>query len=461
MPRILPRLVRAWNKLRDSTAKSSPPVPPPKRFQRIPGRRLPASRALASLDVRNRTHSLLLDPKNVVQNEQHYVYRKSHAPKVYGSTLARPKLDRVRDAYGPRVRAMTKEERQWYANPYLRMLASPMRQDNFSHRVMPRDFMIRFATVRVLGPRSSAPTQAFVPDLMEHPRYRSQIGRKSHYVVCNKAILQDFEERQTWRRLATCTVFNVPYFEARMGHLLRVRVLQELELLAQRLQTRPHRATDRPVMRRLTRAEYKRIQKTGIIPFENAVAVLVVPPLNKNPATKQRPIPSSSPQPVQEDDRPLPNRPLPPVCVMHHTAKEHIPIDALVKTHQYLPPAKIPLYHGLALFPSRVQRAALHEALNRVLAVERRARWRETGRPHASASGKEHTKEDRWARGEKKASHAYVIFSDADTILRADTVPLAIALWRIRLWEGHGWPKKSEKTSAGGWKILMPKTLPA
>ena len=262
-------------------------------------------------------------------------------------------------------------------------------------------------------------------------------------------------------------MLDVDLLEARIGHVLRVRVLQELELLAQRLQTRPRHAIERPVVRRLTRAEWKQIKETGVIPYDNAVAVIVVPPVNKNPETKERPTPSDSPKPTQEDedDKYIPlEKPRLPVCALHPTAPKDTPIDVLAGTHGYLPPAKVPLYNGIAAFPSPSQRAALHKALNRVLAVERKARWRQHGRPEPGDKPEQEddgVKKDSWARGDQKGSHAYVVFSDADTILRADTVPLAIALWRIRLWEGDGWEKKTKFTSAGGWKILIPKTLPS
>jgi hypothetical protein len=253
----------------------------------------------------------------------------------------------------------------------------------------------------------------------------------------------------------------------RVDHLLRVRVLQELELLAQRLQTRPRHVHDHPVIRRLTRAEWKAIKETHIIPFENAVAVVVVPPLNKNPKTKQRPAPSASSGPIEDEERALPDKPLPPVSTLYYVAPRPagVPIDVAVKTHQFLPDARVPLYNGISVFPSRVQRAALHKALNTILAIERKARRRGT---HPSSSrceslqdGAEEDNAGARARGDQKASHAYVVFSDSETLLRADTVPLAIALWRIRMWEGQGWESKSKHTSAGGWKIIVPKPLPS
>ncbi|GJE84492.1 hypothetical protein PsYK624_005680 [Phanerochaete sordida] len=358
---------------------------------------------------------------------------------------------------------MTKEEREWYANPYLRMLVSPMRRDLMSGRVLPRDFLLRFTILNIPGSRASTFSSLMVaPDLIEHRRYKSQAGRVGHYIECNKAVIEMSEQRQYWRKIPSKNAqFNIPYFQARTGHLLRLRVLQELELLAQHLQPRPRAAGESPVMRRLTRAEFNNIKETGVIPFEKAIAVIVVPPVNMNPKTKQRPIPADSSLPPQEDDRPIPEKPLPPLCTLLPTVKDD-PLVDVPTTPQYLPPAKVPLYHGLAAFPSRAQRAALHKALNRILSIERTARWREHGRPEGTVEGEEGRKqEDPWARGDKKGSHAYIIFSSADTVLRADTVPLAIALWRLRLWEGDGWDNKSKNTSAGGWKIILPKRLPS
>lgn len=221
----------------------------------------------------------------------------------------------------------------------------------------------------------------------------------------------------------------------------------------------------------MTRAEWNQIKETNIIPYENAVAVLVVPPLNKNPQTKQRPTPSASSGPIEEEERTLPDKPLPPVSELHYAAPRPfgVPLDVAVKTRQLLPEAKVPLYNGLSLFPSRVQRAALYQALNNLLNVERKARWKETvrlsaksgeGQSHKESQGEPQEKNINRARGDQKASHAYVIFSDSRTVLRADTVPLAIALWRIRMWEGQGWDKQTKETTVGGWKFILPKTLP-
>ncbi|KZP31418.1 hypothetical protein FIBSPDRAFT_944955 [Athelia psychrophila] len=68
--------------------------------------------------------------------------------------------------------------------------------------------------------------------------------------------------------------------------------------------------------------------------------------------------------------------------------------------------------------------------------VKRHARYREHGRPDQPTKDR---KEDPWTRGDKKASHAFLLCADEKTANRADMTAVAIALWRIRMWEGAGW----------------------
>lgn len=229
-----------------------------------------------------------------------------------------------------------------------------------------------------------------------------------------------------------------------ISHLLRLRILQELELLAERLQARPQKAGESPVLRRLTRKEFSAIRAGRPLEDQGAVAVLVVPPLNRDPATKTRPVPNASPLPPE----------LPPL-VAQPTA-DPLPLSTMchvssLEDYQGLPDVitamKVPLYNGVVLMPSKAQRAALHERLSKVLMVERRARWRQHGLVSTSESGdsrpaKRHLNE--------VASPAFLLRSSAETVLRADTVPLAIALWRLRMWEGDSWER-----GEGTWAAII------
>jgi hypothetical protein len=216
-------------------------------------------------------------------------------------------------------------------------------------------------------------------------------------------------------------------------HLLRVRVLQELKILAERLQAQLQ-SGDVPILRRLTRAEFNEIKETGVIPYPNAVALLVVPPLNKDPTTKQRPEPSISPSAPDEElpDKSVTGLTLSPSVLYTVGATKSSP-DGESSS------AQVPLYNAVTLFPSRSQRAALHASLLHLLAVEREARFHERSRASPSESESPDGIINRRPRGDRKASHAFLLCSDARTCTRADAAATAIALWRLRMWGGAGW----------------------
>jgi hypothetical protein len=116
-----------------------------------------------------------------------------------------------------------------------------------------------------------------------------------------------------------------------------------------------------------------------------------------------------------------------------------------------LPIAQAPLYHGLALFPARPLRAALHKALCRLLDAERGARSRAL--PTSGSSGYEKSPR---VRGDAKGSHAFLLCSNQQTAKRADVVPLAIALWRLRMWEGQAYGSAVETSHwevDAGWRL--------
>ena len=230
-----------------------------------------------------------------------------------------------------------------------------------------------------------------------------------------------------------------------ISHLLRLRVLQELELLAERLQARPQGAEESPLLRRLTWREFSAIRAGEPLLDQDAVAVLVVPPLNRDPATKKRPVPNTSPLPEPPPEQPATTYqggPL-PLSVMCHVVSP--------KDYQGFPdvitPMRVPLYNGVTLFPSRTQRAALYEQLCRLLMLERRARWRQHGRTSPTELGNSQTTARRMTRA---ASPAFLLRLGAETVLRADAAPLAIALWRLRMWESDSWER-----GEGTWATII------
>ena len=331
--------------------------------------------------------------------------------------------------------------------------------------------MIRLSIKRLPSSQAdSKRTYTLIPDGLQHSKFKDLESYKGHYIVCRRAALQEFDKRGTapfithsqhkaalkkknyfflgsYRRIMSTEVKLPSSLPDYISHMLRLRILQELELLAERLQARPQGAEESPLLRRLTWKEFSAVRAGKPLEDPDAVAVLVVPPLSRDPTTKTRTVPNTSPLPPElssMEARPMTRNgdtlPLSAMCYAVSPKDYEGSPDVIT-------PMKVPIYNGIALFPSRPQRAALHERLCKVLMVERRARWRQHGPISTSESG-----DGRPAarRPNEVPSPAFVLRSGPGTILRADAVPLAIALWRLRMWEGDSWER-----CQGTWAAIV------
>ncbi|KAH9045175.1 hypothetical protein EDB85DRAFT_2070079 [Lactarius pseudohatsudake] len=450
MRQLIPRLLRRL-KERSVAGETIRPLRPPAQGARSLRRPLPPPPVFSGS---GRSRSILLDEINPITKPKLYRRHKGLPPQVRlpDSQKART-VSRNGTVEDDVRREMTAEEREWYANPYLRMLSTPIRRCSMSSRYLPSDFMVRLSVKRLPSPRtgSKQPSYVLVPDGLQHPKFKGLDSRKGHYIVCRRAVIKEFDKRtvlkkknppsqECYRRVLSAIgqFSSLPEY---IGHMLRLRILQELELLAARLQARPQCAVDSPLLRRLTWKELSAIRAGKPVQDGDAVAILVVPPLNRDPATMKRPLPNASPLPELLSEHPtttttLKRVPLPLSTMCRALSPED---------HQGFPdlvtPMKVPLYNGVSLFPSRTQRAALHEWLCKLLMIERRARWRQ----HGPASTSEL---DISRSANRLASPAFLLLSGAGTVLRADTVPLAIALWRLRMWEDDGSWERGEGTWA-------------
>jgi hypothetical protein len=258
-------------------------------------------------------------------------------------------------------------------------------------------------------------------------------------MLCNREAVSHLIERGTYRRIAHYLSVHSLLVD-QIAHLLRVRVLQELELLGDKMESligRRGAVFDSRVIRRLNRREWKSLRETGVIPYPNAIAILVIPPLNKDPITKRRPEGSMSASPIVEPKLPTPSKSPPPLSTLHPTNAIETANDNI------LPQARIPLYNGVSLFPSRAQRAALHTILTSLLDIERRSRHRDILSPTKNTEDG-----DKVNRQDRKASHAFLLCADAETSRRADGAAVGIALWRVRMFEGGGW---DASPNSNGW----------
>lgn len=253
---------------------------------------------------------------------------------------------------------------------------------------------------------------------------------------------------------------------AHIGYLLRLRVLQELEVLINVLKGNRGRIeldanADATILRRLTRSEFTNLRETGIVPFPDAAAVLVVPPVNRDPGTKLRPRPSREPEiPSSESDAPANplahKKSLPPLSSLHRVSAPE-DVSGREEGHSpkipfstFLPNARVPWYNGLTMFPSPPHRATFHKLLTEVLDIERHFRGtRPTSKVRAT-----HEEDRTRAKGDSKANHAFLLMSNEQTVKRADTATLAIALWRLRMWEGDAFADATESWEIGKeWKM--------
>ncbi|KAF8592652.1 hypothetical protein K439DRAFT_1400616 [Ramaria rubella] len=412
MPRFLPKLIQRIKAEESYSLQIPSATTRPK--SRTARRIIPTALPYPSFSPHGRKRSILLDDVNPVIHHDAFTQHKRDAP-IVPSTARRGK-------HANASREMTALECEWWSNPYLRMLASPLRRCIVTEKQIPSDFLIRLAVLDVSGPRLSRMTAAILPDGVEHPRFRRRNSGRGYYLVCNKVAIRELVDRSSYKRIPTQSKIHVhSLLGAQIGHQLRLKVLQELELLAESLRCSPQGSLEHTVLRRLTRTEWTEMKTSGQIPQPGAAAVLVVPPLNRRSVLEE-----ASNNEKCLSSRALP--PLPPLSVLHETQAVSSSDITLQSTR------RVPLYNGVALFPSPLLRSKLYKALQNTLLVERRARWRQG----TSARCTDSLPNDSTHQSTRdKASHAYLLSSNGNTLCRADSVPLAIALWRIRMWEGQ------------------------
>ncbi|KAF8914076.1 hypothetical protein CPB84DRAFT_1758320 [Gymnopilus junonius] len=287
----------------------------------------------------------------------HYVRHKSRPP-----SLSQPQISASVPPDPPRQ--MTPAEFAWWSNPY-------------------------HLLIRLVG--------------MQVPPTRLPSGKRS--------VAQTLEqlERGGYKRLSP-DLSLYPNLMHHIAHLLQFRLLADSLWFAVR--THQRLGIPNPILRRLTREEWGLMRTTGSLPYQNAVAVLIVPPVNKDVTTKRRPTPSFSSLPPQDEHCPPT---LPPTSTL---------LDSSVKSPNDLPDAisslQIPLYNSVSAFPSRSQRAALHSLLLRILDAERYLKYLHLQRGESFS--------------EKHLHHPR-----AATPKRGDPAAVARALWRLRMYDSEGW----------------------
>lgn len=196
-------------------------------------------------------------------------------------------------------------------------------------------------------------------------------------------------------------------------------------------------AQESPVVRRLRRDELQNVRSSNKMspqPSERVAVILVLPPTNKKFA---------KPKEKQHEG------PVPEATLEIFLPKQRWPllemVNAVPGNAEHSPPVsggEVPLYNCITMFPDREQRERLHRAVLGLLGAERKRLWRSSGPERHKGICLEsllHPTSLKVSQGHSegsKHSHAFVISSCLTKKLQPDVVPLAIAMWRVAMWEG-------------------------
>lgn len=118
---------------------------------------------------------------------------------------------------------------------------------------MPSDLLIRLTPLQLPASRGAKSLQVCIPDGLQHPKFKGRKGQLLSFPVAPP-------------RTAPKGIFH-KLLATQISHLLRSRIIQELQLLEGRLfRWSRHDDQEATVLRRLTGAEFKELRETGVVP---------------------------------------------------------------------------------------------------------------------------------------------------------------------------------------------------
>ncbi|KAG2013402.1 hypothetical protein CC2G_010319 [Coprinopsis cinerea AmutBmut pab1-1] len=440
MPRILKRLVEAVQK-ETSGNKYLPLAKKPKRPKSLYD---PQAYILPrpSLNPAEYSKSILLGDSetNIITRSKVYSPHKRLPPRVFV-----PNNPKARDGEKDVARAMTEQERRWWSNPYLRMLSSPMRLCLETDQYLPADLLVRLSWLRLPCIEGSKPSVALIPDGIQHTKFTSRKSGKATYVLClREAVDRAVSSGKYRRHIKEDNIKVSSQLSDHVAHLLRLRVLQELELVGDQLNSTAR--GESPLVRRLTREELDSIKSTGVVPFKNAVAILEVPAGETNPTFSVDWRAGMTPLPPPIEERTPNDMPLAPLSTLMLGASDFRgSSDQLSPSSQLLPSTRVPFYNALTAFPFSSQRVALRGLLERVLTLQTRQRKASDLQAFPKESGSETTRPTEGT----ETSHAFLLCADSENVKEGDMASVAIALWRLRMFESGGWSNNKYRWSLG------------
>ncbi|KAJ1308450.1 hypothetical protein OPQ81_004154 [Rhizoctonia solani] len=305
-------------------------------------------------------------------------------------------------------KSMTDQEFAWWSNPFLRMLSSPVRICTLTKRYAPTDHLIRMTATLFAQPGEpiTSSTPAYImPSNLHHPRYVPHPRGQGTYIPCSKKAVPLLAGKGRHRGLFPGAQVH-DLLEEQITSGLQARCVEEAEVLATSLRTTARYKSGEPVsftVRRLTEAEYETAQELSRIHDQHVMAVIVAPKVGEGEETQVE-IPQKS------------------RLLFRGT-------EATLSSESALPMPRIPIYWISSLFCDSNMKVAFRKALDSALDSERTAV--RTARQSYPAARDLYI-----VPHEPKSRDAYALCASR----RVDAVPLAIALWRLRLWEGVALP---------------------
>lgn len=190
---------------------------------------------------------------------------------------------------------------------------------------------------------------------------------------------------------------------------LQERVLQELELVFEKYARLQRDSWPDHIVHQLSGHEVEDLTKQSRRALgEDTLAIITFP---------------------TDSDIPV-DAPLPPMALLLSASATLTTMPMLSPLGEFhddlLPPHRLPVYNGGRLFPDPSRRNALRSWLEKLSAPAEAIKSKVTNQ--------------RGTRDAAKTETAFVIRNPRQLLeCGVDMVPSAIALWRIRLWDGEGW----------------------
>ncbi|PVG00949.1 hypothetical protein CPB86DRAFT_812792 [Serendipita vermifera] len=325
--------------------------------------------------ARDRKRSLILDLNPIIDKSAFYTPRE--LPPVL------PSPSRQKERVNGR-RLMTPVEVEAMASPYARMLSSPLRTCLFTRAILPQDLLIRFGGVHDPDTKQ----KYLMPNNIEHPKFSKHVGGKNFWISCWKEAV-----RQTM--ITGKHAMAIPQLEAhsllleQVEQMLQQRLIQELEILLTRLTNSRHIIGDQQerILRRLSREELYALFQSSASSLHGVSAIIIGDVVSSQALA--------------------------------------LPAFQLIKDTSAVGGSRVVPFYNMNVVLSSDNLARANTLFCDLYNAEANI--------DPKASGFQLSK------GDDNTCNAYLLVSTPNTMARADTVPISIALWRLRLWAGQGW----------------------